>query len=153
MPLRADFPELSCFTLKPQPIQRPFQCSWDTNPCHCSYHRPRMSIKKHLTSCFIFFFFKGSLWLLISCAAAHYSANRPTLVCQVSVLLGFVIGKSKNRYEDNASRRHFIVAKPLDLFFPKRHCHAAACQNANPRPATNQPSAGVIFCFWCFQGS
>lgn len=46
MPLRADFPELSCFTLKLHPIQQPFQCSWDTNPCHRSYRRPRMSIKK-----------------------------------------------------------------------------------------------------------
>lgn len=62
VPLRADFPELSCFTLKLHPVQRSFQCSWDTNPCRCSYHRPRMSIKKlH----YILLRFKGSLWLLM----------------------------------------------------------------------------------------
>lgn len=32
----------------------------------------------------------------------------------------------------------------LSILFQKRHCHAAACQNAYPRPATNQPFAGVI---------
>ena len=33
----------------------------------------------------------------------------------------------------------------LSIVFQKHHCHAAACQNVNPRPVTNQPSAGVIF--------
>lgn len=33
----------------------------------------------------------------------------------------------------------------LSILFQKLHCHAAACQNAYPRPATNQPFAGVIF--------
>ena len=50
-----------------------------------------------------------------SCAGALYSTKWPTLVCQVSVLLGFVIGKSKNRYKDNASDHHFIVAQPVYL--------------------------------------
>lgn len=57
VPLRADFPGLSCFTLKLHPIQQPFQCSWDTNPCHCSYHRARMSIK----TLHYIFVFKGSV--------------------------------------------------------------------------------------------
>lgn len=51
-----------------------------------------------------------------SCAGAFYSAKWPTLVCQVSVLLGFVIGKSKNRYEDNASGIHFSILGTLSYF-------------------------------------
>lgn len=51
-----------------------------------------------------------------SCAGLLYSAKCPTLVCQVSVLLGFVIGKSKNRCEDNASGHHFPVSATLSYF-------------------------------------
>lgn len=29
-----------------RPIHQPFQCNWDTNPCHWSYLRPTMSMKK-----------------------------------------------------------------------------------------------------------
>lgn len=35
----------------------------------------------------------------------------------------------------------------LSIFFQKRHCHAAACQNVDPRTATNQPFAGLFFQF------
>lgn len=78
MPLRADFPELSCFTLKLHPIQEPFQCSWDTNPCHRSYHRPRMSIKKlhYILLLLLFFKKKGSFWLLVS--MWHSIARKPS---------------------------------------------------------------------------
>lgn len=46
-----------------------------------------------------------------------YSTKCPTLVCQVSLLLGFVIGKSKNRYKDNANHQHFTVAQALLCYF------------------------------------
>lgn len=142
MPLRADFPELSCFTLKLHPIQQPFQCSWDTNPCHRSYHRPRMSIKKaalHLAS-----FFKGPLWLLMCRGTllrkpSHFALP---IVC--------VTGICHREVKESPVKTILTATVSSELrfsiFFQKPHCNATASQKGDPGPATNQPFA-LFFSF------
>lgn len=144
MPLRADFPELSCFTLKLHPIQHPFQCSWDTNPCHRSYHRPRMSIKKaalHLAS-----FFKGPLWLLMCRGTllrkpSHFALP---IVC--------VTGICHREVKESPGKTMLTATISSELrfsiFFQKLHCHAAASQKR--RPGASYQSAIYTFFFFHF---
>lgn len=73
VPLSTDFPGLSCFTFKLDPIRQPFHCNWDTNPCHCSYQRPATSMKKlH----YIALFSEGPFWLRLE-PRAHPSQCGP----------------------------------------------------------------------------
>ena len=133
MPFRPDFPGLFCFTFKLNPIQPPFQCNWDTNPCHCSYQRPRISMKKlhYIFLIFYLFFSSASFGFSLSRPSPQYG---PLWPAKCLCWPGFLLGESGNRGLDNASSTscsglllHLIAERPLS-------CHRLPTSLPQARP-------------------
>lgn len=62
--------------LKLDPILQPFQCNWDTNPCHWSYQKPTRSMKKPH---YVVIFLEEALWLHRERAACPSTCQKPPL--------------------------------------------------------------------------
>lgn len=62
--------------LKLDPILQPFQCSWDTNPCHWSYQRPTTSMKKPH---YVVIFLEEAHWFLLERPASPSTCQKPAI--------------------------------------------------------------------------
>lgn len=148
MPLRADFPELSCFTLKLHPIQQPFQCSWDTNPCHRSYHRPRMSIKKLHYILLLLLFFKG--FLLASRAHGALYCTKPS---RLTLPIVGVTGICHRRVKESPLRTMLTATISSELrfsVFPPQTPLSCCPQPKGGRWASHQTARFLFFSFSFF---
>lgn len=58
-------------------IHQPFQGKWNTNPCHWSYLRPTVSMKK---AHYIVIFLEEALWLHLERAACPSTWQKPSLL-------------------------------------------------------------------------